>query len=265
MMDGRSAFERQLAREISQMAGPEPTVDTMSVVRSVATGASGSPWAVSIRRFRGDAPVAPRKGGFSMFSAVKFVAAAAAIVALFAGYLLSGTLTTQQGEEAAPAAVSASPSPSVTYESPKSVTGELDAGRTIRASTITQGVDRKMNRGHRYETTLEMDDPRLAGTMYVVRNRDDIGERYQHHDGEVWTGTLDLVNEDGSWNGTVRGYTSMNPATLHWHMELTGAGEHEGLSALLEAEGPYGRWDVEGFVFPGVLPEYPDPVDVPAE
>jgi len=264
MMDGRSAFEQQLAREISQMAGPEPTVDTMSVVRSAATGASGSRWAVTIRRFRGDAAVAPRKGGFSMFSAVKFVAAAA-IVALFGGFLLSGTLTTQQGEEIAPAAVSASPSPSVIYESPKSVTGEMDAGQTFQASTITQGVDRKMNRGSGYEATLAMDDSRLTGTMYVVRNRDDIGERYQHHDGEVWTGTLELVNEDGSWIGTVRGYTSMNPATLHWHMELTGTGEHEGLSVLLEAEGPYGRWDVEGFVFPGVLPEYPDPVEVPAE
>ena len=199
-----------------------------------------------------------------MFSAVKFVAAAA-IVALFGGFLLSGTLTTQQEEVTAPAAASASPSPAAVYTSPMPVAGELDFIESILATEVSQGVDRKIYRGAVDAMALEMDDARLAGTMYLARNSDHIGERYEHHDGEVWTGTLELVNEDGSWVGTVRGYTSMNPANLHWHMELTGTGGHEGLSALLEAEGPYGRWDVEGLVFPGALPGYPDAVVVPAE
>jgi hypothetical protein len=50
-----------------------------------------------------------------MFSAVKFVVAAA-IVALFGGFLLAGVLTTQQGDEMAPAAVTESPSPMTTEE-----------------------------------------------------------------------------------------------------------------------------------------------------
>ena len=53
--------------------------------------------------------------GFTMFSAIKFVAAAA-IVALFGGFLLAGVLTTQQGDEMAPGAVTESPSPMTTEE-----------------------------------------------------------------------------------------------------------------------------------------------------
>jgi len=199
-----------------------------------------------------------------MFSTVKFVAAAA-IVALFGGFLLTGALTTQQGEELAPAAVTASPSPVTTYVAPHPVSGKLRWERKYQAAVITQGEDRKTYRDAGIENSIEMDDARLSGTMYLAQNQDHIGEKYQHHDGEVWTGTLELVNDDGSWIGTVRGYASMNPATLHWHMELTGTGAHEGLSTLLEAKGPYGSWDVEGLIFPGVLPEYPDPVEVPAE
>jgi hypothetical protein len=48
-------------------------------------------------------------------------------------------------------------------------------------------------------------------------------------------------------------------------MELTGAGTYEGLAALLVFRAQRGYLqEVEGFVFPGALPEYPDPVEVPA-
>ena len=50
-----------------------------------------------------------------MFSALKFVAAGV-IVALFGGFLLTGILTTQQGDETSPAAVIASPSPTTAEE-----------------------------------------------------------------------------------------------------------------------------------------------------
>ena len=199
-----------------------------------------------------------------MFSTVKFVAVAA-IVALFGGFLLTGALTTQQGEELVPAAVTASPSPVTTYVAPQPVSGKFNFGRKIQAADISQGEDRKTHRDTGLEMPIELDDARLSGTIYLALNEDLIGEKYQHHDGEVSTGTLELVNDDGSWIGTVRGYASMNPATQHWHMELTGTGAHEGLSALLEAKGPYGSWDVEGLIFPGVLPEYPEPIEVPAE
>ena len=54
-------------------------------------------------------------GGYTVFSAVKFLAAAA-IVALFGGFLLTGVLTTPQGDEMAPAAVTESPSPMTTED-----------------------------------------------------------------------------------------------------------------------------------------------------
>jgi len=202
--------------------------------------------------------------GFTMFSTVKFVAVAA-IVALFGGFLLTGALTTQQGDELVPAAVTASPSPATAYVAPQPVSGKFNYGRKFQAHVVTQGEDRKTHRGGGLEMPIELDDARLSGTIYLALNEDLIGEKYQHHDGEVSTGTLELVNDDGSWIGTVRGFTSMNPATQHWHMDLTGTGAHEGLSALLEAKGPYGSGDVEGLIFPGVLPEYPEPVEVPAE
>jgi hypothetical protein len=53
--------------------------------------------------------------GFTMFSAVKFVVAGV-IVALFGGFLLAGVLTTQQGDEVPPAAVTESPSPMTSEE-----------------------------------------------------------------------------------------------------------------------------------------------------
>ena len=78
-------------------------------------------------------PIPPTNGrqpakGFTMFSALKFIAAAA-IVALFGGFLLAGVVTTPQGDEMAPAAVTESPS-SMTTEALLSgmVTEEVEPG-----------------------------------------------------------------------------------------------------------------------------------------
>ncbi len=90
------------------------------------------------------APVAGRSpaGGSSMFSAVKFVAAAA-ILALFGGFLLSGILTTPQDAEILPAAVTESPSPMVTEESSSSMdafpTGYFVSVDTGRVTLEFQG------------------------------------------------------------------------------------------------------------------------------
>lgn len=88
-----NAFERQVADEALRMAGPPEPVDDAAIFTAIAaTTATRSPkW-----RFQ------------SMFSATKFVIAGA-IVALFGGFLLAGLLTTQQGDEMAPAAVTSSP------------------------------------------------------------------------------------------------------------------------------------------------------------
>jgi hypothetical protein len=114
-----------------------------------------------------------------------------------------------------------------------------------------------------------MDDARLSGNLRMLWNHESIGGPIYRGDGEVIAGTVQLVNDDGSWVGTVRGHVAYEEFGRHhyWQFELTGTGPYEGYSALAYAEGAGGGGPkkVEGFVFPGALPEYPDPVDVPDE
>ena len=111
-----------------------------------------------------------------------------------------------------------------------------------------------------------MDDDRLSGTLWQLWNHESIGGPKYRADGEVMFGTVELVNDDGSWVGTMRGYIVNGPRTHYWQLDLTGTGAYEGLSALAYVEGPGGgAHEFEGFVFPGALPEYPDPVEVPTE
>ena len=95
-MGDMTAFERQLEARLERIAGPEPHVDAMASARSAMT-------------------IASARRPFAMFAALKFIAAAV-IVALFGGFLLTGILSTPQGDEMAPAAVTESPSPMTTEE-----------------------------------------------------------------------------------------------------------------------------------------------------
>ena len=112
-----------------------------------------------------------------------------------------------------------------------------------------------------------MDDARLSGTLWLLSNMEAIGGRIRASEGEVMAVTVELVNDDGSWVGTMRGYIAYEPRRVHyWQLELTGTSAYEGHSALLQVKGPgTGPYEVEGFVFPGALPDYPGPVEVPAE
>ena len=138
------------------------------------------------------------------------------------------------------------------------------SGRNVGYSVFEDGTSthedgRTLQRGYGSHDTIQMDDARLSGILYHVWNRDYmIG-------GQVLTGTVELVNDDGSWVGTMRGY-KVRDRLHYWQMELAGTGDYEGLGALLVFRGQDGiRQEVEGFVFPGALPEYPEPVEVPAE
>ena len=265
-MDEMTTFERQIAGELDHMAGPGRRIDAMAMVRTVATTSSRGSFVTRWRRGRDSAT--PTGRGYSMFSAIK-LAAAGVIVALFGGFLLAGVPTMQQ-EQVAPAAESV-PDEAI-YVPPVPVTGTLNADAEgvewapARAGAeVTQEVDRKTQRGGGFTWTVETDDPRLNGVAYGLFNVDKIGPKYEHHQGETFTGTLELVSAEGSWLGSLRGYSTMNPATRHWNIELTGTGGYEGLSALLVGVGPYGSAEIQGLVFPGALPQYPDPVEVSAE
>ena len=128
-------------------------------------------------------------------------------------------------------AVGAEAEEAAAYETPGKVSGDLQYVGPSTPKTATRGEGRWLQRDYGSYDTITLDYDRLSGTLYHVWNRDMVfGPREGHVEGEVFTGT----------------------------------GAHEGLSALLFAEG-YDHHRVEGFVFPGALPEYPDPVAVPTE
>jgi|GEM_PF-6694763 len=104
-MDDMSALERQLASELGQMAGRGRRIDAVAMVHSVTTTAPAGRWSVITRRLGVGPGPASAEGGFSMFSAVKFVAAAA-VVALFGSFLLLASPSEQEPAPVAPAASS---------------------------------------------------------------------------------------------------------------------------------------------------------------
>ena len=83
-MDDMNAFDRQLASVVLQRVGPPEPVDDLAVFDAVIAANRRKRW------------------GFTMFSALKFIAASV-IVVLFGGFLLAGVLTTPQESGLAPA------------------------------------------------------------------------------------------------------------------------------------------------------------------
>ncbi|MGD8485851.1 MAG: hypothetical protein PVH07_04350, partial [Chloroflexota bacterium] len=100
-----------------------------------------------------------------MFSAIKFVTAAA-IVALFGGFLLAGVLTTQQDGEAPPAAVTESPSPMTT--------DDILPGIALTVEEVEPGVYRVFDDGARDLATVEAMDivAGYDGSIWLLREDD---------------------------------------------------------------------------------------------
>lgn len=91
--------------------------------------------------------------------------------------------------------------------------------------------------------SAKFDDARLSGRMWLRKG-----------DGGNATPTLEIVNGDGSWVGSIRGYATLDPWARHCHAELTGTGGYVGLSALLHISGRQaGPWDVDGFIYPSPM------------
>ena len=115
-----NALERQLSDESLRIVGPARPVDDLAVFDVVTAADRQGGW------------------GFTMLSAVKFVAAGL-VVALFGGFLLASVLTAPQEDEVLPAAVTDSPSPLTTDEFISSMVTE----------EVEPGVSRVINDGHR--------------------------------------------------------------------------------------------------------------------
>jgi len=172
--------------------------------------------------------------------------------------LLGGAGGTVAAQEDDAEGVAAGPAP---------LTGTVIEKRQHQRASTSYDEDRIRHRGAEYEDVIEVDDARLSGTMWQVWNTDALpgpDGKVFGKSGNLITGSTEINNDDGSWVGTMRGYLHPVTKDYHFQIELTGTGAYEGSSALLYAKGP-GNWHVEGFIFPGTLPEYPDPVEVPAE
>ena len=148
------------------------------------------------------------------------------------------------------------------------VAGTLAYRWQRQAETASNDEDRWRYRGGLFGYTIEVDDSRLSGSLWATWSRDafpdDSGRAYGNG-GALRTGSVEIVNDEGSWRGTAHGY--LDPTTVHWLIEfqLAGTGGYEGWSALLHARGPASPMDIDGFIFPGAWPEYPKPVVVPAD
>jgi hypothetical protein len=114
--------------------------------------------------------------------------------------------------------------------------------------------DLQEERGH-----LEMSDPRLTGAFLIAATMN----RYQpvgdEGAAEVFSGTMRVDNDGGSWEGTAIGCSGCNttdgPDTTY--VELAGTAEHEGLSAILFIEQMPGFNQPAvsyGVIFPGEVP-----------
>jgi hypothetical protein len=149
---------------------------------------------------------------------------------------------------------------------PAPVAGTAIEKRLLQLASTSYDEDRIRHRGAKYEDIITLDDARLSGTMWQVWNTDNLPDASGKTFGSIGnliTGRTEIVNDDGSWMGTMRGYIDKATDNYHFQIELTGTDAYEGYSALLYAKG-LGMWDVEGFIFPGELPAYPDPDEVPA-
>ena len=91
------AFEREVATEVVRDMGPSEPVDDLAIFEAVTASRRSRRWE------------------FTPFAALRF-AVAAAIVALFGGFLLAGVLTAPQGDDVLPAAVTEAPSPMTAEE-----------------------------------------------------------------------------------------------------------------------------------------------------
>jgi hypothetical protein len=114
--------------------------------------------------------------------------------------------------------------------------------------------DRVLVRDYGFGGTIDTGDPRLSGESWAIWNDD----RHLDSQGSVVAGLIGIDNELGSWRGTFRGYTTANNARIYLLSELAGEGAYEGLSAILFQLDNGSGFDLEGMVYPGELPPFPD-------
>jgi hypothetical protein len=276
-MDDLTAFERQVAGEMVRRAGAVQLVDDAaiyaairsaappprrglrsvhSVIKSPSTGDPPSP----IPAPNGHTPTVTGRTRI-MFSPAKAIAAGALVL----GGALLVAQPLQQESGVPGAATDAVTEPAVIVGSQAAlVTGEFVPGPAIEftESSDADGVLRERNREIHGRT--ELSDPRLSGDVVALDNADRFCEgpctQDTSHADVLW-GTIEIVNDAGTWAGTSVGTTDLTAdGTGITYFELTGGGDYEGLSAVLfqsEIFDPVARegtFPLSGVIFPGPLP-----------
>jgi hypothetical protein len=153
------------------------------------------------------------------------------------------------------------------------VTGEAVSDRAVTWGTWTAVDGGGQSRGDIFEHEVEWSDPRLPSLMRLHENVNDyfVDEADAAH---VWVGSIRLEGESGAWTGAEYGLGDSSPAGVTIEprmMLLTGEGDYEGLSAVLQRQRHVvtstdpSRPVFEGYIFEGDLPPMPEPLEPPAE
>jgi hypothetical protein len=232
-----NAFDRQLASVVLRRVGPSEAVDDAAIFTAI-TAIQSPKW-----RFQ------------SMFSVTKFVVAGA-IVALFGGFLFAGVVT-QPVEDAAPAAVATGRScpeagalasvvgsdrpATSTLAVPVHASGFLDEQGVSEDNATISEEDGYARITFLVEQTVEVDDPRLSGTLsgeVTAHFLDDLAA--------VAVGDVRIDNDEGSWVGRMSGNMA-DETEQHFIVTLGGEGAYAGCAASLHlAEGG----DMVGVIYP---------------
>ena len=250
-MTERNAFERQLADEIEYEVGSPRPVDALRITQQAQA-------------------TTPRWRFNEMSSTLKFTAAASVLAAAAAAFLLivpGGT--GPEGVVSPPGAEQASPSPDPSPEpSPIEmptgagpVAGELlnfarlqVAGTEETADDVTEGRGLVL-----IGDVMKVDDARLNGTVTRALNWT---AQPSGDGGEVAfeTNAWRIENAGGAWAGQG---TAMAIGASETYREvdtvvLEGTGDYDGLTANLLVEWTADGTDVQGAIFVGEAPPFPE-------
>jgi hypothetical protein len=157
----------------------------------------------------------------------------------------------------------AAQSPSSAASSPVSP-GVLVTGTVVTEATDFTEEDTDVENGRRQRGRIarghaDMSDPRLSGFVTASDNADRFCDGVCGPDtfrADILWGTLEIVNDGGTWVGRSVGTSDMSAEGRGvTYYELVGTGAYEGLSAVLfETEPKVGPKIWNGVIFPGGLP-----------
>ena len=149
---------------------------------------------------------------------------------------------------------------------PAKVEGTVGQGGDVLAEpteTVVDGVLEVRDVVVGGEWPLEMDDPRVAGSISVAINQD-VHKVSDFVDVVPTSVDIRIENADGSWSGQGTsiihggGTIERDEATDLLTLILTGAGAYEDLTAYLIVDWTEDPPAVEGAIFAGEMPPFPE-------